>query len=451
MTVEQQQTIANEATLEGRGLFMGAAAHVRFRPAPENHGIVFARTDVEPGRTPVRIPALVRHVTKRSRRTTLRVGQTTIETCEHCLSALAGMGIDNVLVEVSGPELPGGDGSAKPFVDVLQRAGTTAQGQPRRLFRIDEPVTVEAGDAMIAALPTEKSGMQVIYDLDYSDAEAGPAPQGFGTQVHAFHLNGRADHYIDHIAGARTYVFEDEAKALQAQGIGKHLTPAEVLVLGPDGPLPPNAFRFDDELVRHKVLDIIGDLALLGCAIRGRIVAYKSGHTLNHRLARKLAQVMTARTRADQLQRDEELDVRRISQILPHRYPMLMIDRVLEVEGNQRAVGVKNVTINEPFFTGHYPGTPIMPGVLIVEAMAQLSGVLLSRKIEHTGKVAVLLSMDRVKLRKPVTPGDQLVIEARTVRVRSRTGHTQCRAHVGADLAAEAEIKFMLVDAEQEN
>ena len=198
------------------------------------------------------------------------------------------------------------------------------------------------------------------------------------------------------------------------------------------------------------MLDLIGDLALVGAPIQGRIVAYRSGHSLNHRLARRLYSRYRAQRHNALLTSDGMIDIRRIQRTLPHRYPMLLVDRVLEMDGDQRCVGVKNVTINEPFFGGHYPGTPIMPGVLIVEAMAQLSGVLLSRKLEHTGKLAVLLSMDKVKLRKPVTPGDQLVIEAVAVRVRSRTGHTRCQAFVGQDLAAEAEIKFMLVDADQE-
>ncbi len=437
-----QQTLAGQASLEGRGLFMGEQASVRFRPAPVNHGIVFYRTDVTEDAGPVRIPALIQNVAKRARRTTLRNGSVAIETCEHCLSALAGLRIDNAVVEVAGPEMPAADGSAAPFVEALGGAGVEQQDQPRHVYHITEPITIEEGEAMIAALPADHPGMQVLYDLDYG--EGGPLP----AQVHAFSLtNGN---YAKQIAPARTYVLEAEARALQAGGWGTHLTERDILVLGPGGPVGENALRFDDEPVRHKVLDLIGDLSLLGCAIQGRIVAYKSGHTLNHRLAMRLSRMLAAQRRRELLRDGEAADVRAISRILPHRFPMLMIDRVLEVQGDQRAVGVKNVTVNEPFFQGHYPGTPIMPGVLIVEAMAQLSGVLLSRKLEHTGKLAVLLSMDKVKLRRPVTPGDQLVIEAEAMRVRSRTGHTRCRAWVGQDLAAEAEIKFMLVDAERE-
>jgi UDP-3-O-[3-hydroxymyristoyl] N-acetylglucosamine deacetylase/3-hydroxyacyl-[acyl-carrier-protein] dehydratase len=438
-----QNTIQTAATLSGRGLFMGEEATVTFRPAPANHGVVFCRTDVTEGGEPVRIPALISHVAKRDRRTTLRRGEVSIETCEHCLSALAGLGIDNVIVEVHGPELPAGDGSADPYVKALIEAGVKALEEPRRVLEVTEPATVEDGDAMIAALPADRPGMQVIYDLDYG--QGGP----IRSQLHAFNLS--SNNYAKEIGPSRTFVLEAEAKALRAAGLGKHLTPETLLVIGEGGePIGGNAYRFADELVRHKVLDLIGDLSLVGCAIKGRIVAYRSGHALNHRLARQLVKLMRAQQHTELLRGDGLIDIRRIQRILPHRYPMLLVDRVLEVDGDKRAIGVKNVTMNEPFFQGHYPGTPIMPGVLIVEAMAQLSGVLLSRKLEHTGKLAVLLSMDKVKLRRPVTPGDQLVLEAKAIRVRSRTGHTECKAYVGPHLAAEAQIRFMLVDSEQE-
>jgi UDP-3-O-[3-hydroxymyristoyl] N-acetylglucosamine deacetylase / 3-hydroxyacyl-[acyl-carrier-protein] dehydratase len=219
-------------------------------------------------------------------------------------------------------------------------------------------------------------------------------------------------------------------------------------VISPTGPLD-NAFRYDNECVRHKVLDLIGDLYLVGRPIRGRLVAHKSGHELNHQLARRLIQQQETSYRENLVGRDAALDTRAIQRILPHRYPMLMVDRVVEITADEtRAIGIKNVTFNDIFFQGHYPGTPIMPGVLIVEAMAQLGGILLSQKLEHTGKLAVLLSMDKVKMRHPVVPGDQLILEAIAVRVKSRTGHVRCKAFVQDKLAAEADIKFMLVDAE---
>jgi UDP-3-O-[3-hydroxymyristoyl] N-acetylglucosamine deacetylase/3-hydroxyacyl-[acyl-carrier-protein] dehydratase len=234
---------------------------------------------------------------------------------------------------------------------------------------------------------------------------------------------------------------------LAERGIGKHLSPKDVLVIGQSGPID-NAFRYSDECVRHKLLDLIGDISLTGRPIAGRIVAHRSGHEMNHMLARKIIASNELTRRSGLIDQGVALDIRKIQRILPHRYPMLLVDRVLEIDGDNRAVGLKNVTFNDVFFQGHYPGTPIFPGVLIVEAMAQLGGILLSQKLEHTGKLAVLLSMDKVKMRHPVVPGDQLVLEARAVRVKSRTGHVRCQAFVGEKLAAEADIKFMLVDAE---
>jgi len=448
MSQQNQRTIAAATDLEGPGLFMGEQASVRFKPAPPGQGIVFLRTDVRDNGRPARIPAVVQNVARRARRTTLRSGGATVETCEHCLSAVAGLGIDNLIIEIDGPELPSMDGSAEPYARALSEAGFVDQDEPRHTIDIEEPIIVRDGEAMISALPSNQPNLQVIYDLDYG-ADS-PIPK----QLYAYSGdnsdNGDNGDYTEEIAPARTFVLEQEAMALQKAGLGTHLTEQDVLVIGSDGPLGDNGLRFDNEPVRHKIVDLIGDLALVGYPIRGRIVAHRSGHALNHELARRLARLRMAQHHDALLSGDGLIDIRHIQRLLPHRYPMLLIDRVLEIDRDRRAVGVKNVTMNEQFLQGHYPGTPIMPGVLIVEAMAQLSGVLLAQKLEHTGKLAVLLSMDKVKLRRPVTPGDQLVIEAETVRVKSRTGHTRCQAFVGPYLAAEAQIKSMLVDAEQE-
>lgn len=302
---------------------------------------------------------------------------------------------------------------------------------------ITKPVQVQSGDATLAALPGPKDRLEIVYEF-----EAAPP---IGRQTFSFRLSD--EDFVQHLAAARTFVFEEEANELRARGLGKHLTPKDLLVISKSGPIE-NEFRWADECVRHKVLDMIGDLALVGRPIRGRLVGHKSGHELNHQLARRLIQQHETTEREAMLGREAALDTRRIQRILPHRYPMLLVDRVLEIQGDQRAIGIKNVTFNDIFFQGHYPGTPIMPGVLIVEAMAQLGGILLSQKLEHTGKLAVLLSMDKVKMRHPVVPGDQLILEAVSVRVKSRTGHVRCKAFVQDKVAAEADIKFMLVDAE---
>lgn len=432
-----QKTISREVSLVGRGLFSGDQAKVTLQPAEPDSGIVFVR---EVGEKSAFIPARVENVMKRPRRTCLRNGTLHVETVEHCLAALSGMGVNNAVVRVSEStvgEMPGGDGSSRIFVEAISEAGLTEQDKPLEPLIIKKPIQVSLGDATLAALPGPEDKLEIIYDF-----EAGPP---VGRQTFCFHLGD--DDFITQLSGARTFIFEHEASELRSRGLGKHLTPRDLLVISSEGPIE-NSFRWPDECARHKVLDLIGDLSLVGRPLRGRLVAHKSGHELNHLLARKLLQQSEQTYLQSLLQREGVLDIRRIQRILPHRYPMLLVDRVLEIQGDHKAVGVKNVTFNDIFFQGHYPGTPIMPGVLIVEAMAQLGGILLSQKLEHTGKLAVLLSMDKVKMRHPVVPGDQLLLEAATVRVKSRTGHVRCKAFVGDKLAAEAEIKFMLVDAE---
>ncbi len=436
--MQTQQTICKPASLSGPGLFHGQPATLTFKPAGPNHGVRFVRTDLGG----IEIPALVTHVVRRPRRTALRSGDAIVETCEHCLSAVAGLGIDNLLIEIDGPEIPAMDGSAKPFLDALCEAGVEPCDQPRQCLVVKEPVVIRQEDAMVAAMPCEDDdGTHLLYELDY-----GP-DNPLGRQTHQFNFSN--GNYAKEIAPCRTYILEREARALREAGLGTHLSEDDVLVIGDQGPLGNNKMRFEDEPARHKLLDLIGDLFLLGCPIKGRVIAYKSGHAMNHQLVRQLIKTHQGKSRVDLGLHRSVFDIRKIHRFLPHRYPMLLVDRVVEIDGDRRAVGIKNVSINEPFFQGHYPGTPIMPGVLVVEAMAQLSGVLIGQKLEHTGKLAILLSLDRVKLRKPVTPGDQLVMEATSVKMRSKIVHMRCRAYVAEDLAAEAEVKFMLVDDDQ--
>jgi len=435
-----QKTISREVAFSGPGLFSGETATLSLAPAPPDAGITFVRE--QDGKVAT-IPAIVQNVLKRPRRTCLRNGTLFVETVEHCMAALSGMGIDNAIVKVSGGsvgEIPGGDGSSKPFVDAIRDAGVKEQEAELRPLIIEKPVQVTLGDATLAALPGPLDVLEIIYEF-----EGGPP---IGRQVFSFCLGN--DDFVQQLAPARTFVFEKEAQEMRARGLGKHLTPKDLLVISPTGPIE-NQFRYADECVRHKVLDLIGDLYLVGRPLRGRLVAHKSGHELNHLLARRLLQQDQTTQREAMVGREAVMDIRAIQRILPHRYPMLLVDRVIEITPDEtKAVGIKNVTFNDVFFQGHYPGTPIMPGVLIVEAMAQLGGLLLSQKLEHTGKLAVLLSMDKVKMRNPVVPGDQLILEAVAVRVKSRTGHVRCKAFVQDKLAAEADIKFMLVDAEAE-
>lgn len=433
--VNRQRTISREVSLEGPGLFSGETARLTFEPAPANTGILFVRE--QDGKV-AHIPALVANVMDRPRRTCLRNGSLLVDTVEHCMAALVGMGVDNARVRISGGhtgEVPGCDGSSQGFVNAIHEAGLLEQDEDVQPLVIRRPIHVQRDDATLVALPGPTDHLEIIYDF-----QAAPP---VGRQVFVFHL-GEED-FASQVAPARTFLFQHEAEDLRARGLGKHLSTHDLLVISPTGPID-NQWRFADECVRHKVLDLIGDLYLVGRPLRGRIVAHKSGHALNHLLARRILEQQNVDYREALLRREAVLDIRRIQRILPHRYPMLLVDRVLEIDGDSRIVGIKNVTFNDSFFQGHYPGTPVMPAVLIVEAMAQLSGVLLDQKLEHKGKIPYLISMDKVKVRRAVVPGDQLLLEATAVRVKSRTGHVRCKAFVHDSLVAEAEIRFMLVD-----
>jgi len=406
-----QKTISNEVRLAGRGLFAGEDVKVVFRPAEIDTGVVFVRSDLA---EPVRIPASIANVAQRDRRSALKKGSVSIETPEHCLAALSALQIDNVTIEVDGQELPGFDGSSEEYFKVLKKAGIVEQQAECKTIAISESVSIAEGDKSIYALPYDSDKLSITYDLDYTQHT------GIGRQLYTCEVT--TAHFEKNLA-------------------------ADILVISSDGPIK-NSYRFSDECVRHKVVDLIGDLMLAGRPVTGRIVAYKSGHSLNQALVRRLVKMAEQADRTAILGTEAVLDIRRIQKILPHRYPFLMVDKVLEIEGDRKIKGIKNVTFNEQFFQGHFPGTPIMPGVLIIEALAQVSGLLFAQKLEHTGKLAVLLTMNNVKVRKSVVPGDQLVLISETVRTRSNSAWCNCTAKVGDNVVAEAQLKFMLVDDE---
>lgn len=436
MASRQQRTIARETVVRGVGFLTGADVTVRFHPAKAETGVVFVRGDL-PGLPSV--PAHVRHVVPRQRRTTLQRGEAAVEMVEHVMAALAGLRIDNCLVELDAGETPGCDGSSRAFVEALTDAGLVEQDRPRASLRIQRPITVQDGTATLTAHPGGDDRLVLSYNLDYGRE----SPIG----AQSFFLDISPESFRDQLATSRTFLLAEEAKSLRQAGIGARTTEADLLVFGPDGPIG-NTLRFPDECVRHKMLDLVGDLALAGTDLIGHVVAHRSGHQLNAELVRSLLDAVK-RAPSAPAATAPVLDIGAIMKILPHRFPFLLIDRVLEIDGSRRVVALKNVSSNEPFFAGHWPNRPVMPGVLIVEALAQAGGILLAQQYDPTTSLAMLASIDHVKIRRPVVPGDQLRLEVEVVRAKGRMADVQGVARVGEHLAAEARIRFAIVPNDQ--
>jgi len=440
--MEQQLTIKNAVEIEGTGLHTGSKTKVRLLPAEQNAGISFVRTDL-PGSPVIKANiANVMEASRKLRRTSLASDGAEVHTIEHLMSALSGMMIDNVKVEINGPEVPGIDGSATPFVELIKKAGIQPQAEQRKSFTVKEPIWLEEDDTVLAILPD--SEFKISYMLSYDHPM-------LRSQYVSIVLTPET--YEKQIAPTRTFCLEAEAEALRHQGLGKGANFENTLVVGKDGVIK-NKLRFDDEFARHKVSDLIGDLYLLGMALKGHVIAVKSGHPLNIRLLQKIRQ-QQERMRAGAMESKgpgivgTPLDINDIKKILPHRYPFLLVDRVIELEDDKRAVGIKNVTMNEFYFPGHFPNMPIMPGVLIMEALAQVAGVMMLNKRENLGKYAFFMSMDKVKFRKAVVPGDQLVLETEVLKLRSKTVQVKAVASVDGKVAAEGEFMFALVGGEE--
>lgn len=437
-----QRTVKGPVEYTGVGLHSGKEIRITVRPADAGTGISFVRTDLE--NQPV-VRAHGANMKARQRRTCIQDGRAEVYTCEHLLAAFYALGIDNAVVEIDGEEVPGLDGSAVQFFEGLRSTGAVESRTPRPLYSVKQPIYVRDGSASIVALPGTGK-LTIEYHLDYpAHSESGASSNVPGAkQIVAFEMS--SENFERDIAPARTFVFQHEVEALRAAGLGKGANNQNTLVVGPDGP-QENSLRWEDELARHKILDLIGDIANVGVDLDAHIIATRSGHGLNMALVQRILEEREHEQEQGEAPTDTGLDIRDILKLLPHRYPFLLIDRVIELDGFQKAVAIKNVTINEPFFQGHWPEQPIMPGVLQLEAMAQLAGVLLLRKLENTGKLAVLWSIDKVKLRGAVVPGDQLRIEVETIRARPQVGHVRARCKVAGKLVAEAELKFTLVDA----
>jgi UDP-3-O-[3-hydroxymyristoyl] N-acetylglucosamine deacetylase / 3-hydroxyacyl-[acyl-carrier-protein] dehydratase len=427
----KQRTLRTAVEFKGPGLHSGTTIQARILPAPIDRGVEFVRTDIE-GSEP--IPAHITYREAKERRTRLVRGNAEVDTVEHLLAVCTGLSVDNLTVELSGPELPGLDGSALQFVQMFHRAGIVEQASEAREFKLDQPVYVREGNATLVALPSDKP----MLTLQYVSAFEEP-----GIESGTFQLDVTAEAFEKEIAPARTFCLASEVEALQKAGFGKGATRENTVILGD----PQSKQRLPGEPVRHKLLDLLGDLHLLGADLHAHIIATRSGHATNAELVRRLLDMMQAAETGGLIRRESGLDVREILRMLPHRYPFLLIDRVIEIDGFRRAVAIKNVTINEPFFQGHFPSAPLMPGVLQLEAMAQLAGVLLLRKLENSGKLAVLWSIDKVKLRGAVVPGDQLRLEVETMRHKDQTAQVRAVGTVAGRVVCEAILMFTLVDA----
>jgi UDP-3-O-[3-hydroxymyristoyl] N-acetylglucosamine deacetylase/3-hydroxyacyl-[acyl-carrier-protein] dehydratase len=425
MTTPRRRSIARPVELAGTGLHSGAKTRLTFRPADAGHGIRFRRVD-QPGQPS--IPARYDHVSATERRTVLAAEETSVSTVEHVLAAAAAHGLDDLVIELDGPEPPNGDGSAKPFFDALGEAGIASlEGAPTEI-RLTAPLTVREGDARYVVAPSDALRLTVTIEW--------PHPL-IGRQTGCFDIT--AEQFAAELAGARTFGFLADGEALQQKGLARGASAEAAILLSATG-VTGTTLRWPDEFVRHKAVDLLGDLALLGGSLRADVVAFRPSHEGNLTLVRALARLGT-------LGSAPVMGIEQILGVLPHRYPMLLVDRIVEMVGRERIVGIKNVTFNEPFFQGHFPGHPVMPGVLIVEAMAQTGGLLLMGAVDQPeNKIVYFMSIDGVKFRRLIVPGDQIRFELEMLQFRGRTCRMRGMAYVDGQVAAEAEMMARVVD-----
>lgn len=425
MSSENQRTVARVVSIEGIGVHSGEPSTLTIRPAPAGAGISFCRVDLEGAPT---IPADIDHVAATELGTTLGEGELRVLTVEHVMAALAGSRIDNAVLDISGAELPICDGSFEDYAEALEDAGTEEQDSPARVIRVTEPISVSVKEgATYRAVPDSAYRLSVTIDFDH------PA---IGRQQGSFEVSPES--FREELARARTFGFKQDAEALHARGLALGSSLENTVVLDDDSVMN-EALRYPDEFLRHKAGDIIGDLALLGARFEGHIISERPSHRGNLELAKEL------RAQAARHNKEGIVDIERIMDYLPHRYPMLLVDRILEFEPEKRIVGLKNVTINEPFFQGHFPGHPIMPGVLLVEAMAQVGGLLLMEK-EGEGKVVYFMAMDKVKFRKPVVPGDQVIFELELIQYRRSGCKIRGTGTVDGKVVVEGDLLARVMD-----
>jgi UDP-3-O-[3-hydroxymyristoyl] N-acetylglucosamine deacetylase/3-hydroxyacyl-[acyl-carrier-protein] dehydratase len=457
----RRQTLARSVTLDGVGLHMGRPARITFRPAPEGRGVIFRRTDL-PGAP--EIPALVAHTVLTERRTQLTGARPDAEmhTVEHVLAAVLSAALDDVLIDVEGPEPPALDGSAAPFFDAIMAAGLAPGHQAADYLELSEPIRVIDGDSVYEASPAPDLRLDVTVEF---------AHPLIGRQHGVYHIT--PSHFGRELAGARTFGFLREQELLRSKGLIQGASTENAVVLTDTGVLE-GGLRWPDEFVRHKAMDCVGDLALAGRRVRASVTAFRPSHRGTVTLVREMVRAAerTAdggrpnggsgarggtdgrkETRMAEASKEAKnrtksgMMIDDLINVIPHRYPFLLVDRILEIDERKRIVGLKNVTINEPYFQGHFPGHPIMPGVLIIEAMAQVGGVLLMGAMDdHASKVVYFMSLDNVKFRRPVRPGDQLIFELEMTQIRGNVCKMRGIAKVDGDVVAEADMAAMVRD-----
>ena len=462
--LELQRTIAKEVSMKGTGLHTGTECILTFKPAPENHGIKFVRADL--GGKP-EIPAIADNVVDVSRGTTIGIGEAKVHTVEHVLAAIVGHQIDNIIIEVAGIEPPVGDGSSLLFCEALQKAGFEQQTVPKDYLIIDQTIMHHEDDNQIDIVALPLDNYRVTVMVDYQNPALGSQHTGL------FDLEKE---FVKEFAPARTFCFLSEVEELADQNLikGGDLNNAIVIIdhdlnkkeyknlssklglkeemfTGDNGILNNKKLRFRNEPVRHKLLDLMGDLALIGAPVKAQILAARPGHKANVEFAKQVRKLYQQKklVKKFQLVKKEGVifDSAAIERILPHRYPFLLVDKIVDLEIGKRVVGVKSVTYNEPFFPGHFPGNPIMPGVLILEAMAQTGGVFLLNSIpDQENKIAYFMQINNAKFRKPVVPGDQLFMVIEMVNQKSKVVSIKGKSYVNDLLVAEADFMVAIVD-----
>jgi UDP-3-O-[3-hydroxymyristoyl] N-acetylglucosamine deacetylase / 3-hydroxyacyl-[acyl-carrier-protein] dehydratase len=430
-----QQTLAKSASLTGTSLHTGSQVSLRLSPAPVDHGIKFKRMDLSDEPT---IDAKIEHVKFVERATTIAEGNVKVHTVEHVLSALYGMGVDNALVEMDSNEPPIGDGSAYPYVELINKCGIEQQTALRRTLEVREPLHIETKTGSL---------LTVVPDNKFRISCTQVGPEGRFTQYYSTEITPEI--YQREIARARTFVFYEDVKPLLDKGLIRGGSLENAIVVRGDSVMGKEPLRYPEEFVRHKILDIVGDLFLAGCRFLGHVIAVKPGHAANAELTKALAKRYTHMISMVPTQVIPQgtgvMDAKDIMQVLPHRYPFLMVDRIVSFEGDNKCVGTKSVTINEPFFQGHFPGHPVMPGVLQIEAMAQVASILLRKQSVVSNGVGYFMSADDVKFRKPVVPGDVLLIEAELLRAKGNVGKASCRCLVNGEVTSEGTLMFAFV------